>query len=152
MAALVHSIADIIRQLVVDLGAGTDPEDGTPWPSYATTEPDGSEVPDEVITSRKTTAVVGPRAMQDGTYSQAEGFQVRVRAGTPAAAEVKAREIMNLFDQLYNVDVVVTDPAPEETYVIQSIGRTSDPIDISQTGTPAVRGVYAINGVAYLQD
>ena len=77
----VHSPAEIVQQLLIDAGIGTDP-DLSPlqsWPVYSTNEPD-LETLDEVITVTDTAGADQGRTMVDGEEEIHYGVQIRVDA------------------------------------------------------------------------
>lgn len=107
---LLHPPAEILRQLLVDRGVGTD-SDATPlgaWPVYANGEPSR---PDEAITVYDTSPVGFGWSQADGEQLRHLGLQFRVRAATPGAAFRKAEALrVTLNEGVYRAGVWLADP------------------------------------------
>jgi hypothetical protein len=92
--SLDHFPADIIRQLLIDLGVGLDIT-ATDWPAFSQKEPDS---PDNVITVFDTMGRDLGRTNPDSVRSERYGIQVRVRGGDIDATGVRARSIAMALD------------------------------------------------------
>jgi hypothetical protein len=84
---LLHSPADVLATLLVDLGLGTDPADGGAWPVSVSREPD---LPDRAVTVFDTLGRSDGYSLVDGEHYLHHGFQVRVRSDTHEIGAAKA--------------------------------------------------------------
>ena len=95
---LLHSPADILRHLLVDLGAGVLPEDGTKtnWPIA-----EGQELnaPDNAICAYDTEGFDFGRAQVTGQRFEHYGVMLRVRSKVERVGWVKARSLCTIMDQ-----------------------------------------------------
>lgn len=110
MRTLDHSPAEIVRQLLIDLGLAVDPEftgdqyTGDPWPAFYSAEP---PKPDELI------VVVDVAGSSQGRLFTGEltghaGVQVTVRSSTHGDGWVKADRIRaNFAENVRNQSVAV---------------------------------------------
>jgi len=80
--SLLHSTAEVVRQLLVDLGYAAAPAvpQVNAWPIYVGSEPDGAGVPDNVLSVYDTQGGPAPRFAQTGELGGNDGFLVRIRA------------------------------------------------------------------------
>ena len=140
--ALVHSPADIMRRLLIAKSQGTDPDDGLAWPIYATSEPD---LPDNCLTVFNTQGRDGGRVKQTGERQEHYGFQVRVRSLRADAGFLKARAVAIALDQDVYDDALTLDLTG---YLVHSLTRTSEVMDIGKDVPGSKRSVYTINAVA----
>ena len=107
MTALTHSPADIIRQLLVDLGLAIDPTygpdgqytGGASWPVFAHSEP---SFPDRCITVRETDAQDDGPDMHGNLYYH-HGCQLRFRDVDKNSPSAKARAVQTAIFQPENV-------------------------------------------------
>ena len=117
---LAHSPGDILRRVIIDLGLGIDPETNASentWPVYAEGE---SDKPDTAITVRTTVGVAGPRMMINGEYNDADGVQVRIRAGNHTTGWVKAKAV----DQALCALSLKTISFGSASYLVWSLSRS----------------------------
>ena len=143
--SLTHSPADIIRQLLTDLGQGTLPSATTDWPIYFSQEPNS---PDEVITIYDTTGIKNGRTMVDGEVHEHHGFQVRIRAGQYATGFTKARAIAIAMDESVRNTTVTLDAS---TYKVYSITRVSGPLSIGTDVPTSKNDLFTTNAVAAIR-
>lgn len=144
---LLHSPADVIRRLLIDLGLGLDPSPTTAevtWPVYATTEP---SVPDNCITVYDTTGYDEGRTAPDSERQEHHGFQVRIRSATFATGYVKARAIATAMDAQYQ-DVMTLDGS---RYLVHCITRIGDVLPIGKETPNSKRDIFTINCKAALR-
>lgn len=141
---LQHSPAAIVRRLLINKGAGTDPTDKQAWPVFDSGEADK---PDSAITVYDTEGHLQGREMIEGETHDFHGIMVQVRAAGHSAGYAKARAIAVLFDKsIYwnTIDIGTS------KYTIQSIGRTSDVLALGkEPGTK--RNLFTINALATLR-
>lgn len=92
---LQHTPAEIIRQLIIDLSLGIEPDGSTTdWQVYNNVLPD---ISDNAIVVTDTEPVQEGRSMPTGEYQEHYGFQVKVRGTTDLVAFRKAHAIQNAF-------------------------------------------------------
>lgn len=137
---LQHSAADIVGQLLVDLGLGT--RAGS-WPVKVGSEPDK---PDNVITTYVGPGVNNGRNQVDGVVSQLRGVQVRVRGSSHPTGFAKAETIaatldQSVYDREVNVDGV--------RYLVRSLSRKGDLLSIGADAPGSERHLFTLN---YLVD
>lgn len=148
-----HPPYDILRQLAIDLGLGTDPDDELAWPIYAPALPD-SEGADLAMQFKDT------QGYQDGRYFTGEtvetyGVQLMVRSAYPAEGYVKARRIQESFDSVNLTDVTLPaetladgDWVPETIYRVHQINRASQ---ILKAGRDGDRWLQTANFVVFIE-
>lgn len=145
--ALAHSQSEVIRKALVNLSLGTDANLSPlqAWPVYANGEPD---TPDSAITVYDSAGRDGGREMINGERQEFHGFQVRVRAAARNTGYAKARAIAVAMDEsVYQNSVVIG----ANTYLLHSIFRTSDVLDIGRERPTSERRIFTINGLAMIR-
>lgn len=153
-----HSPAQIIQQVLIDLAVGTDPEpwedeeaavalgDAAAWPVFSVSEPSR---PDNVITVYDTSPQFDGSAMVTGETWFHYGFQVRIRAALHQSGFAKMNAIHKALDEdVYNR--VVTLPDDDTQYLIQSISGTM-PLVIGKETPASKRDLFTINGLATIR-
>ncbi len=156
--AFLHSPAQIIQQVLIDLVVGTDPtpwEDeeaaialgaAAAWPVFSVGEPSR---PDNVITLYDTSPQFDGSAMVSGETWFHYGFQVRVRAALHQTGFVKANNIHKALDE--NVlNRVVTLTLPTTQYVVQSISGSA-PLVLGKETPSSKRDLFTINALATIR-
>lgn len=106
---LLHSPADIIRQLLVDSGQGINVDNvnpNTPWQTFATGEPSS---PDNCLTVYNTSWQDDGRSMVDGEEYYHYGAQIRIRSadhptGFGKAYTIKKYLAENVYLKLVNLE------------------------------------------------
>jgi len=136
--ALLHSPAEVLQQLLQDIGAADDPEGDDPsWPVYSTSRPDA---PDQLI------AVVDTAAQDDGKlmsgeYTQHWGVQLCVRSNGHNAGLVKAESVRRQLNEDVYQAVVNLDDA---TYFVPAV--LARPTLVLDTDSPnSKRCLFTIN-------
>lgn len=145
MPALLHSPADVIRQLLVSAGQGTEPEANGSWPAFSAGE---SDSPDNALFVRDTEGLDFGRAMFDGERQQFRGFQVTVRARTHDVGKVKAEALATYFDETVYDDEVALDGTG---YVVHAVTRTSDVMYLGKEKPESARSLFVINGITTIR-
>lgn len=135
MAALQDSPAQIVRQLLIDLGGGSD---GGTWPIYATSEPSD---PDNVITVYDTIGQDDGRAQIDGSVFYHYGLQVRVRAIDHPTGWAKAIALRDLLATVYHNLTTVG----SNKYEVWAISRLAQPLFIGKDVPRSKRTLFTIN-------
>lgn len=142
---LTYSPADVLRQLLVDLGHGTLPSSSSSWPAYCSTLAD---TPDNIICLIDTTGVHQGRKMVDGEVQERHGVQIFVRSARFIVGWTKARQVAVALDGVLRSAVTVS----STNYLIQAVTRSSGPIalgketqDIEGSNTISKREIFSIN-------
>lgn len=149
--SLNHSPAHVIRDLLVTLGLGTDPDDGGSWPIFVSREPN---TPDSVITLYDTASRMQGRRMVNGITVEHYGIQVRVRDAGPTGAWVKANALAVALDQTIALDDVTvedTDGTGSSTYKVYTVSRVSGPLSLGKETPTSKRNLFTINAVAAIR-
>lgn len=137
---LTHSPAQIIQQMMIDLGVGTDGSLNNAWPIFSTEEPDD---PDNCITVYDTTGSDDGRSMVDGKSMQHHGIQVRVRSYDHQTGYVKAREIRSAFEGVLNKQTSLE----TNLYLVECINKIGDVLCLGQDVPASKRRVFTLNVV-----
>lgn len=140
---ITYSPGDVIAQMLVDLGIGTDSAVLLPWPVFVSSEPD---LPDDCVTLYDTTGVIDGRSMIDGRVWTHYGIQVRVRSMNHQAGWAKADEIWTAFGKgVYDRRVTLG----EVNFLVHSINRIEDiiPLGPELGGGGKGRRLFTINAV-----
>jgi hypothetical protein len=145
MAELLHPPADVLRWLLIDEGAGTDPRlrPLEAWPVYY---PEDPGTPDNVLVTADTTPVSHGRLMVSGAQSLHHGIQVRIRAYDHPTGWLKAWGVKQLLDrQVNNVRVTVG----STVYVVEAVSATN--LLLMGREPNSNRRVFSINGLLALR-
>lgn len=147
---LTHAPADVIRNLIIDLGDGTAPSDASAWPVYVATEPNA---PDNVITITDTTPVIQGHSQINGEVQENYGVQIRLRANDFHEGQEKARAIAVALDAATLKTVRVGDVAGtgDESYTVMSVTRISGPLSLGKNVTTSKLNVFTINYTVAMQ-
>jgi hypothetical protein len=139
---LLHSPADIVRNLLVSLGLGTYPTDppGT-WPIYATVEP---SLPDNCITVFDTGSTSSGRIHTSGEQQEHHGIQIRIRSTTHIVGYPRARALAIAIDENIYQEVVAIE---NTTYLVHCINRVGDVISLGKEVPTTKRNLYTINAM-----
>lgn len=142
-----HPVSDILRRLLVTLGAGTLPSASGSWPIHL----DEPDTPDNVITVYGTVGRDDGRIQFSGERDQHRGFQVRVRAVSQIVGQAKAESVAKILDEdAYTDTVSITTDSVTSSYLVHSVSRTSEVIPIGKETPASKRFIYTINAVAAL--
>jgi len=143
---LTYSPAEIVQQLLIDLGLGTTPASGgdqPAWPVIADNEP-GS--PNNCITVRDT-AGVAFRKHVFGQRNRHHGFQIMVRGGTHRIGWPKANAIAEAIDGIVDVTIVTVGGT---AYCIGMIRTTGDVLRLGPEAN-STRRRFSVNGLIYVR-
>jgi hypothetical protein len=140
---LSHTPAQVIRQLMIDLGLGAN--GGLVWPIYAEESPDK---PDNCITVRTTGEVSQGRFQIGGEEQTAYSLQIIVRALHHQLGATKVNAIkVTLSQSVQLTNTTVTDDESSgtatQTYTVYSISRRSGPFFLS--APPSDRKLWSYN-------
>lgn len=143
---LLHSPAEVIAQLLVDLGLGVavDNTTTTQWQVFSLHEPDR---PDYSITVYEVTGIVDVRTMPDRERAEWDGIQIKLRCPSEAVGSVKARAIAVALDSVAQQVVVV---GGGTSYNIWCFNRSSGPIPLGKEPNSDRRSI-TINGTVSLR-
>lgn len=142
---LAHSPAHILQRLIIDLGLGSLPP-SLAWPVYIGSEPDGTNIPDNVITVYNTDWRDHGRTMTDGHRQGMEGFQVRVRSQTQPVGYNKAHAIAIALDEQVYQRIVTIDGV---SYLVHAISRSGGVLDLGKMQGSS-RNLHTLNGFVSL--
>ena len=141
--SLIHDQAQIVAQLIQNLGLGSDPlaRPLEAWPVYSYQEPSS---PDSVITVYTTTGRREGRTQPDGESQQHHGFQVRVRDARPDLGSTKANAIATAFDRdVYQEGVTIS----SSQYLVHSISNTTDVLSLGIESPTSSRFIFTLNAI-----
>lgn len=145
-----HSPADVIRYLLIAMGAGIHPDDlvvnsGTQWPIYAGGEPN---VPDETITVYDTAGRDDGRMQYDGERTEHPGIQIRIRARDHQTGYVKARQLaVSLDKEIYQNTVSIGN----SQYFIHAVSRSGNVIPLGKESPTSKRSLFTINATVTIR-
>ncbi len=142
--ALTHPPSKVLRQALVDAGAGTLPADEGSWPISASQE---RNKPDAVITVFDTASRLDGRTMPDGVMQEHYGIQVKVRDSDFQQAYTKASEIQDILDSTFNYTGVTVDSS---AYVLEAVTRTGGILSLGKE-PGSKRNMMTINAVAAIR-
>jgi|TARA_R110000824_G_scaffold89320_1_gene219040 hypothetical protein len=140
-ALLLNSPTEIIAQLIINLGKGTDA--GT-YPVFADFAP---ESPDNLISVHTNASRMGPKDMVEGDVAEAFGFQVAVRSATFSSGEQKARDIANTFDPIQNKQVTYDG----NVYIVTSITRRTGVLNPTRNLEDSRRNLFTTNYTTFIR-
>lgn len=138
-----HFPADIIRQLLIDLGVGSE-VGAADWPTFSQREPDS---PDNVITVYDTMGRDLGRTNPDSVRSERYGIQVRVRGGDIDATGVRARTVAMVLDSVVRRPVTID----TTSYLVLSFVRTGPVLRLGIDAPSSGRWIFVVNGLASLR-
>ena len=124
-ASAIHSPAEIVAQMLVDLGVATGPGGTGVWPVFSTGITDK---PDDVIAVTDTSGMADGRPLLPGSDpEQHYGVQITVRGATHPRAWIKATAIRSALASVYLRTVHVGTGADHRDYTIPAVVKL-DPI------------------------
>lgn len=144
-----HSPADVVRQLLIDLGLGTAISTaGAPtgaWPVYHASAP---PEPDRIITVRSTTGIDGGRSHPDGERLTHHGIQVAIRSVSESEGYIKANAIAIALDQSVRRVTVTVDGV---NYLVYCFSKVGDVIPAGKETPTSKRSLFTINPMVSLR-
>jgi hypothetical protein len=134
------SPAEVIRQLLVDVGEGV--ESSGIWPVFASFLPGQ---PDSALCVYDSAGVPDGRIMAGGEKIIHPGIQVMVRGAGYPETRAKAESIAMLLDAQQRSEVVMES---DESYILHNVSRTGDILSLGmeQEGDRR-RYLFSINAV-----
>ena len=144
---LAHTPADVIAQLLVDGGQGSDPLvlPLGDWPIYVESEPDS---PDSVLTVYTTTGIDDGRTMPDGELQQHYGFQVRIRSRTAKEGYTKAAAIRAFLSEVVKDNRVSLDLSD---YLVLCVSKIGQIMRLGKDTPTTKRSLYTLNATLPLR-
>lgn len=144
-----HSPAEIVQQLLIDLGYGDDVAytgTGTAYPVYHGIMPD---VEDDCLCVTDTEGIIHQRDMAARSRQEHHGIQVRVRCENVTTGGKKARDIAEAFDSVVYQNTVLIDSS---TYLVQAMTRTSPVIYIGPEVGTSRRYLFSVNAIVSVRE
>lgn len=138
---MAHSPADIIRNMLIALGIGTEPVDEGAWPVSAYSEKD---TPDAVITVYNTPGVVDGKTGATNDIFEHYGYQIRVRATKNPTAAVKIYQMDQTLGDVLMQQVNVDD----KVYIVCAVVRKGAIVDGGKESPTSQRNFYTLNAVS----
>lgn len=137
--SLDHKPSQIVRQLLIDLGEGTNPADNSDWPIYATTRVDS---PDGIIAVRGSSSEKQGRDMNDGEVKERYLVQIVVRGANDTSMYAKASSILLALDKSVRLKNVVLGST---TYLVYAASRKSGPLALGREDETRGRVLCSLN-------
>jgi hypothetical protein len=141
---LVHTPAEVLQQLLIDLAQASSVDDDVAWPVYSPTLPD---TPSNAMVVADTLGTLDGRMQFDGEWDEGFGYQIRIRSKGPVDGYVKAQEVASAMDKGVNRNEV---ELGVYTYRVNSIHRTTTILRLGKELTTD-RYNWTINGVASIE-
>ena len=140
-----HSPAQILAQLLIDLGLGNAPTTGGNQPSWPVVADNEPKSPDNTITVTDTTSIIFDGDSHGGR-NEFYGFQVKIRSGTHSIGWPKAKAIATAMDTFKAQETVVVNGT---SYCVGQIIRASGPLRLGPEAGNS-RRAFTVNGLAYI--
>lgn len=137
--SLDHKPSQIIRQLLIDLGEGTDPADNGDWPIYSTTRVDS---PDDIIAVRGSASEKQGRDMNDGEVKERYLVQIIVRGANDTSMYDKASSVAIALDKSVRLTTVTLGST---NYLVHAASRRSGPIALGRESETRGRVLCSLN-------
>ena len=140
--ALVHTPAEIVQQLLINLGLASD---GGAWAIYENSFPDS---PDNAIAISDVEGRMSGRTHVDGKMQGFHGLKILVRGVDQRTARTKADAIAQALDTTVLRNNVTLSG---NNYTVQAINRTADTISVGMDVNNSRRRLFSINAVASIR-
>lgn len=137
---LTHSVNDIVRRLLVNMGHGTLPSVNGSWP-IGVERPNS---PDNCVTVRDTTGRVEGRLQPTGEVQEHFGIQVEVRSAVKNVGQLKAQEITYACDREIKNTTVTFE---SKTYNIINVNRVGTVMSIGRETPESMRELFTFNAL-----
>ena len=136
-----HAPGEIIKQLMEDLGLGTEVSSAGAWPIYWSHLPDS---PDSCLAIYDTVPTNDGRSHPDGITQEHYGFEILIRSNSPTVGRQKGLNILDSFD----TDVLRTlVTLGDYTYNVQAITRRAGLLSLGRESPESRRRLHSINFV-----
>lgn len=144
--SLGHSPAQIVAQLLIDLGIGSVPGSGLAWPVYDSSLPDE---PDSAICVYDTTGIMDARMASSGEWNEHHGINIRLRTTGQQAGATKINALIVALDTQVDHDTVNM-TTPTNVYDVENMSRRSGPFD-NGPEPESGRRIFTVNYVASIR-
>lgn len=134
-----YSPADVLRNLMITMGLGTDPESAASWPVFTAQEPTS---PDNCITTYDTTGQSDGRFQVNGELYDHFGVQVRIRASNHAQGWIKSQSIR---DRLANEVFHETVTLGGLNYRVHGCHKIGQVLALGKESAVSRRSLFTIN-------
>lgn len=144
-----HSPAEIVQQLLIDLGYGDDVDftgTGTSYPVYHGLMPDVTE---DCLCVTDTEGMLHGRDMVAGGRQEHVGVQIRARSESVTGGAQKMRDIAQGLDSVVYQNTVTIGGY---SYHVQAITRTSPVIYIGPEIGTSRRYLFSVNAVISVRE
>lgn len=143
---LTHTPAEVLRQLLIDLGVAFKSNSYVDWSCFVSMEPDNVRTPDNIITIYDTQGQFDGRLQINGEIQEQYGNQIRVRAKAYNVGYKKATDIAQRLDQLVVANqVTVITPQATKTYTVHCAQRTSSVLPLGADPDNSERDLFTLN-------
>ena len=144
---LAASPAYILASYIIDtLRYMTDYNDGSAWPLYISSLPDGDDIQNNAGGIYDTTGLLDGKDMRDSVVVEHHGIQIKIRSIDQQTGWTKMRQIVGDLDQVQMQEITANDI----TYEMASISRTSP---IACIGTDEKRRfLFTVNFLATIRE
>lgn len=148
--SLSHTVSQVIRQLLIDNGLGSD--GGASWPVYSM---QGADTPDDTILVIDRAGIARGRFQTSGEVQEVHGIEILVRSKDGQKGWKKAQDIkVDLTQNSHLATVTVTDPegygTATQDYTIFNISHRSGPLPIPDSNSD--RKIHTINFVVTIRE
>lgn len=139
LGGLIHSPAEVIRQVLIDLGLGTLPSGEEEWPVYATNE---GGTKDQAITVLDQTGLDDGRWMPTGEATVHHGLQILVRSldhqtGYRRASRVREAVLRTVRNRAVTVEGV--------DYTVPCVTRVGPILPLGKDAPVTGRSRFSLN-------
>ncbi len=139
--------ADVLRQLLIDLGLGV--EAGNTWPIFVGFLNDEDQnIPANALCVYDTSGKLDGRIMQTGEQVEHPGIQIRIRSLEYPVGFEKAKNITLALDAVRHVLVTVG----ADLYLIQNVSRAGAIIPLGVESTEQRRFHFTVNAMLTLTE
>ena len=148
---LTHSPAQIIRDLLVDLGLGVLPSAGGDWPIFVTSIPDS---PDSIIAVIDTLGTRDGRHQPTGEAAEHPGIHIEIRDANYQDGWEKANAVrVALSETILRNTVSIEDNIGTGTtgYLVYAVTKISGIIPLGKELPTSKRHLFTINAVVALR-
>lgn len=146
--SLLHSPAEVVRQLLADGGIGikvTDPTKYPDWSVYDANEPD---VPDNCITVYDVEGQQDAKLMPDSELMCHYGLKFRVRSTNKRVGWTKCNALRSFLSPLSQRQVAVTSDQGTGTYNVWSFDRIGQVLPIGTDSSRTKRWLFTLNCIS----
>jgi hypothetical protein len=147
-----HSPAEIRARSIIDAGVASDPASDKEvlddWPAFIGTM---MESPDNQIATYNTQGLTQGRDMRGGRMSTFPGIQFKVRGSDYGDGYRKAEAIVEHLDGIKREELYITEDGTNYFYVIHSVIRVGDILDIGADPSGRRRNQFTINAVVRIE-